>query len=187
MLCFRGWCRRSRRWFCWRRSRRIREGEPRHGHAKQAANPHPSPTPDLFCPVHLISRRDAACRVFLYANRRCCMQQKTGETGPPLSSRNRNGAPISPVSIPVTEVYRPGRSSHPAPSSLADAPGTRHPARSSETLNPRNRPDCSPAACSLRESRRRDSVRDPPRTIPASRPAPPRPCQLECPCDRRDR
>src|ERR1700730_14830505 len=62
MLCFRGGCRRSRRWVCWG-GRRIRDGCPIHGHAQQAANPHPSPTPNLLCPVHLISRRAAACRV----------------------------------------------------------------------------------------------------------------------------
>src|ERR1700675_193483 len=62
MLCFRGGCHGGRRWFCWR-SRRIRDGEPMHGQAKQAAKPHPSETPNLFCPVHLISRRNAACRV----------------------------------------------------------------------------------------------------------------------------
>src|ERR1700675_4165638 len=62
MLCFRGGGRGSRRWVCLR-SRRIRDGEPMHGQAKQAAKPHPSETPNLFCPVHLISRRNAACRV----------------------------------------------------------------------------------------------------------------------------
>src|SRR6266478_7975548 len=60
-------------------------------------------------------------------------QQKTGDTGHPYGPRNGDGAPVSPVCIPVTEVYLPGRSFHPEPLRLADAPRTRHPARSSAT------------------------------------------------------
>src|SRR5260370_40195545 len=94
MVCFRGWCRRSRRWFCWR-SRGIRVGEPMHGHAQQAAKPYPSPTPNLFCPAHLISRRDAACRVsicessILYStkNRRDRSTLIVPETGTERQSR----------------------------------------------------------------------------------------------------
>src|ERR1700686_4455621 len=54
MRCFRGWCRGSLRWLRWR-SRRIRDGEPMHGHAKQGAEPHPPPAPNLIRPVHRIT------------------------------------------------------------------------------------------------------------------------------------
>src|SRR5713226_537746 len=48
-------CRRgSMRRFLWR-SQRIRDGEPMHGQAEQAAEPDPLPTPNLISPVHLIT------------------------------------------------------------------------------------------------------------------------------------
>ena len=47
------------------------------------------------------------------------------ETGPVCQSRRS--------SLLVTEVFRPGKSFRPAPLRPVDAPGTRHPARSSST------------------------------------------------------
>src|ERR1700675_2011625 len=126
MLCFRGCRRGSLRWFRWR-SRRIRDGEPMHGHAEQAAKPHPSPTPNLFCPVHLISRRDAAFRVSICESVNLATNKKPATPAHPYGPRNRDGAPVSPVWLPVTEVYLPGISFHPAPLNLAAAPETRHP------------------------------------------------------------
>src|ERR1700722_20054704 len=95
---------------------------------------------------HDLSRRNATCRVFPAARPTkpapslrkeqfagMWYQKKTGEIGQPYGPRYREGVPVSPVFISVTEVYLPGKSFHPAPLRLADAPGTRHPARSSAT------------------------------------------------------
>jgi hypothetical protein len=44
--------------------------------------------------------------------------------------RSRDGVPVSPEYLPVTEVYPPGKWFPPGALSRADAPGTPHPARS---------------------------------------------------------
>src|ERR1700674_5445964 len=54
MRCFRGCRRGSGRRLLWR-SRCIRDCEPMHGHAKQGAEPHPPPAPNLIRPVHRIT------------------------------------------------------------------------------------------------------------------------------------
>ena len=91
-------------------------------------------------------RRDAACRVSgrrarrgkprLYIRQKPIFRsnnKKPARPAHPYGPRNGDGLPVSPEFLPVTEVCLPGKSFHPEPLNLADAPGTRHPARSSAT------------------------------------------------------
>ena len=59
-----------------------------------------------------------------------CIQKTTGEGGLPYVPRSGEEAPVSPVNITVTEVYRPGKSFRPEPAHLLGGQGTRCPARS---------------------------------------------------------
>src|ERR1035437_10229731 len=63
-----------------------------------------------------------------------CLPTKNRRDRPTLyGPLNGEGVPVSPEHLSVTEVCLPGKSFHPGPLRLADAPGTRHPARSLAT------------------------------------------------------